>query len=203
MKHYLQITSGRGPVECCRVVWLVAREILKEATSRNITAEIFDTEDGVTDDTWFSATLTLEGEQTESFIREWSGTVQWTAQSTYRPHHRRKNWFVGVSEIVLPAAAPDFEKDIRYETSRSSGPGGQNVNKVESAVKAIHTPTGMSATASERRSQLENKKLATQRLLHRLVVHTRNESDALTRQNWNNHNSLQRGNPVKIFRRPM
>ena len=203
MKRYLQITSGRGPVECCRVVWLVAREILKEAADRNITAEIFDTEDGIADDTWFSATLTLEGEQTESFIREWSGSVQWTAQSIYRPHHRRKNWFVGVAEIVLPAAAPDFEKEIRYETSRSSGPGGQNVNKVESAVKAIHTPTGMSATASERRSQLENKKLAMQRLLHRLAVRTRNESDALTRRNWNNHNSLQRGNPVRIFRRPM
>ena len=203
MKRYLQITSGRGPVECCRVVWLVAREILKEAAARNIAAEIFDTEDGLADDTWFSATLTLEGDGVESFIREWSGTVQWTAQSTYRPHHRRKNWFVGVAKIVLPQEMPDFEKDFRYETSRSSGPGGQNVNKVESAVKAIHTPTGMSATASERRSQLENRKLATQRLLHRLAVRTRNESDALTRQNWNNHNSLQRGNPVKIFRRPM
>ena len=203
MKRYLQITSGRGPVECCRVVWLVAREILKEADARTLAAEIFDTEDGIADDTWFSATLTVEGEQTESFIREWSGTVQWTAQSTYRPHHRRKNWFVGVAEIVMPAAAPEFEKDIRYETSRSSGPGGQNVNKVESAVKAIHTPTGMSATASERRSQLENKKLATQRLLHRLAVRTRNESDALARRNWNNHNSLQRGNPVKTFKQPM
>ena len=59
-------------------------------------------------------------------------------------------------------------KDIRWQTMRASGPGGQHVNKTESAVRVIHLPTGTEATAMEECSQHRNRKLALARLMQKL-----------------------------------
>ena len=113
--------------------------------------------------------------------------------------YKRKNWFVGVhffDETELPTIN---ESEISYETCRSGGKGGQNVNKVETAVRAIHVPTGTAVRVSDERSQQQNKKIAYERLI--LQLHRKNQQiliDAQT-QNWNRHSSLERGNPVKKF----
>ncbi len=200
---YLQITSGRGPVECCRVVVLVAREMLDDAHRQSINAEIIDYNDGPDDGTWSSAIMKLDGEQAANFANQWCGTIQWTAQSTFRPNHGRKNWFVGVSPITFPSINSLSKNEIRYETFRASGPGGQHVNKTESAVRATHLPTGISVTASNRRSQQQNKKLAGERLAIKLSLWRQAEAQKSERDNWNNHNTLLRGNPIKTFRKPM
>ena len=59
-------------------------------------------------------------------------------------------------------------KDVQFQTMRGSGPGGQHRNKVETAVRAIHIPTGITAIATEHRSQYRNKQLALERLQNRL-----------------------------------
>ena len=59
-------------------------------------------------------------------------------------------------------------KDVRFQTMRGSGPGGQHRNKVETAVRAIHIPTGITTIATEHRSQHHNKQLALERLQNRL-----------------------------------
>ena len=198
-KTYLQITSGRGPVECCRVVALVLEKILREAQKRKLRVEILEKETGPVNRTWLSAVVALEGAGCDVLADEWEGTVLWIARSPYRIHHRRKNWFVGVQTFLLSESREATEDDIRYETLRASGPGGQHVNKTESAVRAVHIPSGISVVASDQRSQWQNKKLATERLLVKLTAWNIEQAMIQAQTNWSNHNSLQRGNPVKII----
>ena len=202
-KVYVQITSGRGPAECCRVVALVLEKILKEAASKGIKTEIVEQEIGPHSKTLRSAVISLQGGDYDSLIEEWEGTVQWIAQSPYRIYHKRKNWFVGVHSFVLSESQEATERDFRYETLRASGPGGQHVNKTESAVRAVHIPSGMSVVASDQRSQWQNKKLATERLLVKLSSWTMEQAMIQAQENWSNHNHLQRGNPVKVIREPL
>ena len=198
-KKYLQITSGRGPVECCRVVALVLERILKQAQTRKLKVEIVEKEAGPANRTLLSAVIALEGAGCDTLVEEWEGTVLWIARSPYRIHHRRKNWFVGVQTFLLSESREATENEIRYETLRASGPGGQHVNKTESAVRAVHIPSGISVVASDQRSQWQNKKLATERLLVKLTAWKVEQAMIQAQANWSNHNSLQRGNPVKVI----
>lgn len=201
VKQYIQITAGRGPVECARVVTLVARELLKTIPS----LQLADCEPhNQAAECYMSMTLATDEPISQSIINDWQGTVQWVStQNSYRPAHKRKNWYVGVNffdEISLPDIT---ESDIKYETCRSGGKGGQNANKVETAVRAIHTPSGLSVKCTEERSQLRNKILAKERLMLKLRRLNENAvADSQTRQ-WSNHDSLERGNPVKKFRGPL
>lgn len=198
-KIYLQITSGRGPAECCRVVALVLERIMEQAKKMGLNTEVLEREQGVINRTLFSATLSIEGKGCEDIVKEWEGTIQWIAQSPYRIYHKRKNWFIGVNSFIVPDIKDANEKEIEYQTLRASGPGGQHVNKTESAVKATHISSGLSVTASDQRSQLQNKKLATERLLIKLAAWNIEQSMQAAQKNWNNHNNLQRGNPVKVI----
>ena len=91
------------------------------------------------------------------------------------------------------------EKDIEYQAVRSQGAGGQNVNKVNSAVRATHIPTQVSVFAQDSRSQHENKKLAKERLLFKLQEFQQIKIQNQINEKWNNHLNLERGNPVKVF----
>ena len=200
-KVYIQITSGRGPVECCRVVVLVMQKMLEDAQRLGLVADIAEHEEGPQDGCMFSATLVVKGENTETLTKAWEGTILWVAQKNpFRPWHRRKNWFVGVHAFKPLEATSINERDISYETLRSSGPGGQNVNKVETAVRATHHPTGISVLATDLRSQTQNKKLAHERLMMRLAAIEDEKATHQIQAVWMNHNTLERGNPVKTFK---
>ncbi len=197
----MQITSGRGPVECCRVVVLVMKKIIEQAQKLGLETEMVEHEDGPKDGSMFSATLAIKGDNISILTDEWEGSVLWVAQKNpFRPWHRRKNWFVGVHAFKPLEKAKVNERDITYDTLRASGPGGQNVNKVETAVRATHQPTGISVVASDMRSQTQNKKLAHERLMMKLSAIEEEKQMNQTRDVWMNHNTLERGNPVKSFK---
>lgn len=198
-KMIIQITSGKGPAECCRVVARVLELMMKHARQTGIELELLESKPAETGGTLLSATMLATGEL-EAFTREWTGTVQWIAQSPYRKYHKRKNWFIGISAFDSKELMQWDLKDVKLETCRSSGPGGQHVNKVETAVRGVHLPTGIQVMAMDTRSQLENKKLCLARLEAKIMVwHTEQLIEEQQIQ-WEEHNALERGNPVKIIK---
>ena len=200
-KSYIQITSGRGPVECCRVVVLVMQKLVEHSKQLGLEVELVEHEDGPEDGCMFSATLSVSGNDIEKLRSEWEGSVLWVAQkNTFRKWHRRKNWFVAVHFFKPLKSETISDRDIVYETLRASGPGGQNVNKVETAVRATNIPSGISVLASDMRSQVQNKKLSLEHLTIKLSAIEEAKLMQQTHDVWMNHNLLERGNPVKKFK---
>jgi peptide chain release factor len=100
---WLQITAGQGPVECAWAVVKVMEEIQREASAASIVWKTLEIEPGPESGTANSALISISGgSELERFSASWSGTVQWTARSPFRPEHKRKNWFVGIDVIEPP-----------------------------------------------------------------------------------------------------
>ncbi len=172
MEKIIQITSGRGPAECSWVVAQVLKTFLEEANDKNIKTTLLQRETGIENGTVETATILLKSNHLDEFVNSWIGTIQWIGQSQFRKFHKRKNWFIGIFEVDKSTTTEIAEKDIQYQAMRSSGAGGQHVNKVSSAVRATHVPTGISVVAMDSRSQHQNKKLATERLLQKFKDET-------------------------------
>ena len=198
-KIIIQITSGRGPVECCRVVAKVEELLLKEARKIGIAIEVLEHKKGDLEGTLLSATLLAQGKNLEAFVKGWQGTVQWIAQSPYRKFHKRENWFVGVAIFDVQELMKWNPKEVVFETCRASGPGGQNVNKVETAVRGTHIPSGIQVLASDSRSQLQNKKLCLERLEAKVLAWETEQLMNQQQSQWQEHNILERGNPVRTI----
>ena len=200
MSLWLQLSSGRGPAECQWVVAQVLGKLRAEAAAAGVALEVLEAEPGDQPHTLLSALVSLTGDGAEALATSWVGTVQWIVKSPYRPHHKRQNWFIGVERLAVPERPQWSERELVFSTMRSSGPGGQHVNKTESAVRVTHTPTGLSATAREERSQQQNRKLALARLAAQFEARAGAAEQEQQQARWQQHNTLERGNPVRVFR---
>src|SRR3569833_1063645 len=144
MSVVLHLSAGQGPEECRWVVWRLVRAFADEAAADGLSCVPVEPVDGPV----ASALLRVEGEGAEAFARARTGTIRWIGTSPFRPMHKRRNWFVAVSEIAEGEDTPDLrEADIRYQSYRASGPGGQHVNTTDSAVRAVHVPSGLTTTS--------------------------------------------------------
>jgi peptide chain release factor len=201
MNIWIQITSGRGPIECRAVVTRVAAMILAEAKDNSAVVQLIEQIEGGIPNTHYSIVLSAKSNEL-SWLRPWIGTIQWTSNSPYRTDTRRKNWFVAVQIIEQPKSQELQFSDVRIDTFRASGPGGQHVNKTETAVRATHLPTGIVAIAQDGRSQYENRQLAMERLKRRVQVGNEKAQNDARAQLRYKHDNVERGNPVKVFSGP-
>jgi len=199
----IQISSGRGPTEC----ELAAGKYLAAFLQEHPAAVVKEKHNGS-----YAECGRLAGECYKSVLVEIPvdedvklGTVKWICQSPFRHKHKRKNWFVDVSEIQDASRSQDSDINIsdksliRFETFRSGGKGGQNVNKVETGVRVIHVPTGMAVSSTTARTQLQNKKIAIDRLIQLLVALNKDSRDLLEENKWLEHEKIVRGNAFAVY----
>ena len=192
----LHISAGQGPDECKWVVAKLADAICREAAKEGVACEAVEPFSGPS----ASIMLRLEGDKAAAFAAARSGTVRWIGTSVFRPTHKRKNWFVGVARVSDVEDMPELlERDIVYQTMRASGPGGQHVNKTESAVRATHVPSGLTSVSQDQRSQHANKKVA--RLKLALMLREQREQEVASGKTalWAQNHQLERGNAVRTY----
>lgn len=199
-KIIIQISAGRGPSECCWVVSQCLKRFISHLNKKDLKVIIDSTVAGSIKGTIRSAVISVEGLRLNKIIESWCGTVLWIGNSPFRKYHKRKNWFISIQKMESRGAKIFNVRDVQFETFRAPGPGGQHRNKVETAVRAIHIPSGLVAISKDSRSQYLNKKQALTRLETMLVQSNINSNADQARLNWNQHTSIKRGDPVKVFK---
>ncbi|MBU1221912.1 peptide chain release factor H [Myxococcota bacterium] len=198
---WIQITSGQGPDECELAVTKFFEYLQNLVQSAGSKIDVLEISEGVKKGNLQSVLFSVPAEYSE-IIKPFKGSILWKCISPYRPHHKRKNWFIETSVLEEPSISTFNENDVKYETMRSSGPGGQHVNKTESGVRATHIPSGISTTAMEERSQHNNKKLALARLADKIAEANSNVLGEAKQSRWTKHLQIERGNPVATFSGP-
>lgn len=185
----IQISSGQGPAECELAVTKLYESLSKEFAGISLI------EARSARNTGCCTSILMETDADLSFLE---GTVQWICKSPFRPTHKRKNWFVQVS-VIPEAEEITMDENIRWESFRSPGNGGQHVNTTESGVRLVHIPTGIAITSTLERSQFQNKKDALRKLQARLAEENRRAQAKQTNAAWLQHTQIVRGNPVRVY----
>lgn len=194
----LQLSAAQGPDECALAVAKALQRLLREAVANGVEVRVIEEEAGPRRGTLLSVLLALEGDSAAALAEDWSGTLQWVCASPYRPNHGRKNWYLGGARFSAPPAS--LEGEVRFETLRSSGPGGQHVNTTDSAVRATHVASGLNVKVQSERSQHANKRLALLLIARKLEERAEQASSALRAERRLVHHHLERGNPRRVFR---
>jgi len=175
---FLTIHAGSGGTEACDWAAMLFRMYMRWSERRGFTHEVIDmleAEGGIK-----SVTMQIEGAYAYGLLRCESGVHRLVRISPFDANARRHTSFASVA--ILPVLDDTIEvvvkpEDIRIDTYRSGGAGGQKVNKTDSAVRITHLATGIVVTCQNERSQYKNKDVAMSVLKSRLYERYRQEKD--------------------------
>ncbi len=179
---YIEIHPGAGGTESQDWAFMLYRMYLRWGERRGFKTEIIDEQSG--DEAGIkSATIRLSGHNAYGWAKTESGVHRLVRISPFDSNARRHTSFA--SAWVYPVVDENItivieEKDVKVDTFRSSGAGGQNVNKVESAVRLTHIPTNISVACQNQRSQHQNREEAWKMLRARLYEHELRKQEAAT-----------------------
>jgi peptide chain release factor 2 len=170
---FIDIQSGAGGTEACDWASMLLRQYLRYCERKGFKAEVLETSDGDVAGIK-SATIKIDGEYAYGHLRTETGVHRLVRKSPFDSANGRHTSFTSV--FVYPEVDDSIEidinpADIRTDTYRASGAGGQHINKTDSAVRLTHVPTGIVVQCQNDRSQHKNRAEAMSMLKSRLYEH--------------------------------
>lgn len=198
---YLQINAGAGGTEAQDWAGIVLRMYTRWAEKRGLKAAMMDIQDGEVAGIK-SATLEITGEAAFGWLKSESGVHRLVRISPYDSNARRHTSFCSVA--VTPVVDDEIdikieEKDLRVDTYRSGGAGGQHVNKTESAIRLTHMPTGIVVACQNERSQHKNRAAAMKMLKAKLYEREIMMRDAEKQQREDAKTDIAFGHQIRSY----